>query len=112
MSTYEGYPVTQRFTAHKIHITPELCGKISDARLDVQAVCDNLIERHQEGDWGEISDHQQVVNNIVVEVGKAVVKSVYRLDDVGEVWLMTSFNAQRKLGAATFVMLAGQNLTL
>jgi hypothetical protein len=112
VSAYEGYRVTHRFTADKIHLTPELCGKINAARLDVQAVCDNLVARHQEGDWGEISDHQQVVNDIVVEVGKGVVKSVYSVDDVGEVWLMTSFNTQRKLGAATFVMLAGQNLAL
>src|SRR5688572_7477047 len=102
----------KRFTPEKIHITPELCAKITAANLDLQAITDDLLERHQDGDWGDSNANQQTVNEVAIQIRKGVVKSVYTVDDVGEIWLMTSFNAQRHLGVATFVMLAGQHLSL
>ncbi len=102
----------QRFIADQVYITPEATHAVADARLKDPDLWQDLVERHQRGEWGDIHANQRVVNEVAVEIGKGVVKSVFTVDALGEVWLMTSLCGSRGLPIKTVIMLAGQPLHL
>ena len=53
---------------------------------------DELLSRHQTGDWGDVDDHDRGVNFQSVEYGMRIM-SVYRVGDRNEViWVITEAN--------------------
>lgn len=49
-----------------------------------------IVERHQSGDWGDVDEHDQAVNDEAVEVGNRIL-SAYTLE--GEkVWIITEWD--------------------
>lgn len=99
---------TIRFVCADVRLTPELTQALARAGQDVDALCRRLVARHEEGEWGDVQANQRTVNDVAVLLGKGIVKSVFVVEPVGEIWLMTSLNSARHLPPQTFVMLAGQ----
>ncbi len=60
-----------------------------------------LLARHVHGDWGEISEHDQLQNDLAVLLGLRVLSS-YALPDSKKVWVITE--ADR---SATTILLPG-----
>jgi len=73
-----------RFPLGRLAITPAAQAALDAA--DISGVL--LLARHLHGDWGEISEHDRLQNELAVLLGLRVLSS-YALTDGKKVWIIT-----------------------
>lgn len=89
MSSKKGLPLELGMTSFTIGIQ-SLCRKHS---VDPSVVCNELLNKHREGDWGKLDDEDKEVNDDALREGGRVL-SVYSL--FGEdVYVITEWDRSR-----------------
>jgi hypothetical protein len=53
--------------------------------------CTEYLERHVQGDWGDLCDEDKQANEEAVEQGLRILSS-YRLNDGTKIWIITEWN--------------------
>lgn len=60
----------------------------ANAQLDAKTIAHGLILRHQDGDWGDVSEYDRLKNLSAIISGTRILSS-YHVDYIGKVWCIT-----------------------
>lgn len=62
---------------------------VLDAILNNNMSVIGILNRHIVGDWGDIGQHDKIINDRACETGESI-HSIYNLRDTNKVWVVTN----------------------
>jgi hypothetical protein len=81
---------TTRFPLGSLAITPGALEAIVVSLDDIES----LVQRHADGDWGEVDDHDKAANDRALEEGTRLL-SAYVLEDGTRIYIITEADRSR-----------------
>lgn len=87
------------FSLGKIVMTRGVADLVSDGKVDIVA----LLSRHANGDWGDVCQHDQQLNDYAVTSGSRILSGYKISQEVGKVWIITEWDR-----SYTTVLLPGE----
>jgi hypothetical protein len=63
-------------------------GSYDCAGLVPAELIEKILNRHRNGDWGDISEEEKRNNEIALETGERII-SVYKINDYTKIWVIT-----------------------
>src|SRR5687767_13192548 len=91
--------------ATEVTMSDTLQHTLAQRQLSPDAVRNELMSKYANGDWGDISSEQRTINVTAIMVGRGIVKGVYPVADLGDVWVLTGLNEYRGVEPTTYIIL-------
>lgn len=76
------------FSLGKIVMTRGVADLVAYGKIDILP----LISRHATGDWGDVCQHDQQLNDDAVKSGNRILSCYQQSPGVGKVWVITEWD--------------------